>query len=65
MVINKKYNTDYASTWEFFGESSETKPTVANGAEEIAPDNSMWVELDTGEVYYYSKANDNWSVFGG
>jgi len=65
MIVNRKCNADYVSTWEIYGESSEIKPTVANGAEEIAPDKSIFVELDTGDAYYYNTANDTWKPMGG
>lgn len=65
MVINRKYDTDRVSTWEILGKSTEQKPTVANGAEEIIPDMSIFVELDTGEGYYYTKSTDTWAAIGG
>jgi hypothetical protein len=65
MVVNRKFNTDYASNWEFYGESSETKPTMANGYEEGIPDKSLFMELDTGEGYYYNKDTDSWAKIGG
>lgn len=42
---------------EICGLSSDTKPTGDNIAE-----NSFFVELDTGKLYYYSGAN--WTEFG-
>ena len=65
MVINRKFTADYVSTWEYYGESSETKPTMANGSEDLIPDNSIFMEMDTGDVYYYKKATDSWSKLGG
>lgn len=65
MVVNKKQNTTFASTWEIFGESTEDKPTVANGAKEIAPHLSIFVELDTGDAYYYNAETDSWNIIGG
>lgn len=65
MIINRKYDTGRVSTWEIFGKSSDEKPTVANGAEEIAPDGSIFVELDTGEGYYYDSTADTWDIIGG
>lgn len=64
MKINKKYNTTFASTWEIFGNSTEEKPTVANGSEEGIPDMSIFVELDTGDGYYYDKDTDTWNIIG-
>ncbi len=66
MVINKKYNTDFASTWEIFGDSTEVKPTTATVASEkdLVPDHSIFVELDTGDGYYYDKATDTWIIIG-
>lgn len=65
MIINRKYNADYVSSWEIYGESTDVKPTVANGMEEGIPDMSVFVEFDTGEAYYYNKETDEWNVIGG
>ena len=64
MVVNRKYNTELASNWEYFGLSTDTKPTIANGAKEIPPDMSIFVEMDTGEGYYYHKDTDSWGLIG-
>lgn len=66
MVINKKFNTVFASTWELFGKSTEVKPTRATVTDDkdLIPDGSMFMELDTGEVYYYDKELDTWSPIG-
>ena len=65
MVINKKYNTDFASTWEILGESTDTKPTLANSEEkDVPPDMSIFLEFDTGELYYYRKSTDSWQISG-
>lgn len=65
MVVNRKYETERVSTWEILGNSTEEKPTVANGANEAIPDMSIFVELDTGEGYYYNKTTDTWITIGG
>ena len=65
MIVDKKFDANHVSTWEYRGVSSETKPTVANCAKEIPPDMSIFVELDTGDAYYYKKATDTWAVVGG
>jgi hypothetical protein len=65
MVINKKYDATHVSTWEILGKSTDQKPTVANGAEEPVPDMSIFVELDTGDGYYYTKSTDTWAAIGG
>lgn len=43
----------------FMGLSTETKPTdgLATG--------SLFIELDTGTVYYFNEATLTWAVFGG
>lgn len=64
MVVNKKFDTRYGSNWEILGESSEAKPTMAN-TDELIPDASMFLELDTGDVYYYKKSTDTWALMGG
>lgn len=63
MVINKKFNTDFASTWEIFGLSTEEKPTIANGGTPV-PDKTIFVELDTAEGYFYDKDADTWNSIG-
>lgn len=65
MIINRKFDTERVSTWEIFGNSTDEKPTVANGTEESIPDMSIFVELDTGEGYYYDKETDTWNIIGG
>lgn len=62
-VLNKKSDTRYASTNEYYGTSSDTKPTIANGDE--VPDRSIYLELNTGDIYYYTIGTDTWSKFGG
>ena len=43
----------------YMGLSGEDKPTegLATG--------SLFIELDTGTVYYFSEADGDWAVFGG
>lgn len=43
--------------YEFTGLSSDTKPT-----DEKIADNSIFVELDTGDIYY--KSGNSWAEFG-
>lgn len=43
--------------YEFTGLSSDTKPT-----DEKIADNSIFVELDTGDIYY--KSGNSWVEFG-
>lgn len=63
-VLNRGKNTKYVSTNEYLGVSTDTKPTIAGGAESI-PDRSLYAELDTGDIYYYDVSTDTWAVFGG
>ena len=50
----------------FSGTSSETKPTIAAGANVL--NGSRWREVDTGITYYFNSATDKWyaenSVYG-
>ena len=62
-VLNRKNDTKHVSTYEYFGTHTDTKPTSAGG--DHVADRSMYVELDTGEVYYYDVSTDTWSIFGG
>ena len=64
MIINRKYDTTHVSTWEFSGKSTETKPMVRNGSRDVPPDQSLFLEVDTAEVYYYDKDTDNWYPLG-
>ena len=43
----------------FMGLSTEAKPTegLATG--------SLFIELDTGTVYYFNEASTTWAIFGG
>lgn len=43
----------------YFGLSTETKPT------ESLATGSLFIELDTGTVYYFNEASTTWAVFGG
>lgn len=45
----------------YMGLSTETKPT-----DEKLADFSLFIEADTGAVYYYlNESEDKWNVFGG
>lgn len=63
-VLNRGKNTKYVSTNEYLGVRTDTKPTIASGAESV-PDRSLYIELDTGDVYYYDAGTDTWAEFGG
>ena len=76
VTVNNKVGDGKTATFEFAGLSSDTKPTgkiggtvikkgdatVTIGAQEIG-ENSLFLELDTGDLYYYSAAA--WSKVGG
>ena len=42
----------------YMGLSTDTKPADAE-------ENSLYLELDTGDFYYYSKADNDWLKVGG
>ena len=42
----------------YSGLSSETKPTIAGGAD--VPNGSRWREVDTGKEYHFNLADDTW-----
>lgn len=63
-VMNKGKDTRYASTNEYLGVSTDTKSTISGGAKSVA-DLSLYIELDTGDVYYYDAGTDTWAEFGG
>lgn len=47
------------------GDKGDKGDTGNTGAKEIPPDMSIFIEFDTGEAYYYDKANDVWMIIGG
>lgn len=63
-IINRKRDAKHVSTYEYYGTSMDVKPTIAGGETDIA-DYSMYLELDTGDVYYYIADTDSWDVLGG
>lgn len=42
----------------YSGLSSETKPTIAGGTD--VPNGSRWREVDTGKIFHFNLADDNW-----
>lgn len=48
-------------TADFRGKSTDTKPTIANGDKDI-PNCSTYLEIDTGDLYFYDADTDNWIV---
>ncbi len=63
-IINRKRDAKHVSTYEYFGMSTDVKPTISGGETDIA-DYSIYLELDTGDVYYYISSTDSWAVLGG
>lgn len=68
--------TDEVAYVEYAGESTDTKPmifgqmiTVVNGAQvmkDIAiATGSVFLEVDTGDVYLFSEADKTWNKVGG
>lgn len=60
-IANKQAGLDVRSTGKGYllslrGLSTDTKPTTAG-------ENSTFIEMDTGKLYYFS--NGTWSEFGG
>ena len=59
MTIDKVGGSDISKHAEIWGKSTRTKP-IDNGINE----NDLYIELDTGNVFYYD--NDNgWQPCGG
>ena len=48
---------------EILGSSSDTKPTTANNPK--LKQNDLFIELDTGDAYYWDEATQNWIIVGG
>jgi len=56
--IVRKDSTERASTWEFIGESTDSKPTLEEFPE--LPNGSDFLEMDTGEVFFWSSSQRMW-----
>lgn len=48
-------------TGEFIGLSTDTKPTTYNDSN--VGNGSLYVEIDTGKIYFYDLENDTWHEF--
>ena len=48
---------------EILGSSSDRKPTTANNPK--LKQNDLFIELDTGDAYYWDEATQNWIIVGG
>ena len=54
--------------YDFYGTSSESKPTDADMANDNADDiavGSTFLEVDTGDVYFYDEDAGTWHKVGG
>ena len=49
-------------TADFRGLSTDTKPTETNNMEDI-PNGSSYLEIDTGDVYFYNADTKMWITF--
>jgi hypothetical protein len=59
VTINRVGGTDIERSAEFYGKSTDTKPTVdANGQPLV--NGSVYVEMDTSEVYFYDADTKSW-----
>lgn len=58
---NQYTNSDnrQVATYEFRGDSTDTKPT-ADG-DNIIENGSVFIEIDTGTVFIYSRDNEEWN----
>ena len=55
MITITRGNPSYNVPWELRGLSSDPKPT-----EDKVPNGSSFLEMDTGSVYFWDKANEQW-----
>ena len=56
MVTNAgSSNTALETGWDLRGLSGDTKPTGAQ-----VPNGSSFLEMDTGNVYFWDKENEQW-----
>ena len=51
-------NTTLETAWDLRGLSSEDKPTDPQ-----MPNGSSAFEMDTGDIYFWDKANEQWRTF--
>lgn len=59
VTLNRVGGTDIERSAEFYGKSTDIKPTVdANGQPLV--NGSVFVEIDTSEVYFYDEATQTW-----
>ena len=59
VTINRVGGTDIERSAEFYGKSTDTKPTVdANGRPLV--NGSTYIEMDTSEVYFYDVDTQSW-----
>lgn len=60
----KRLDTDLYVVVEFRGLSSDTKPTTIqdnSGVEKKVDNGSVFIEIDTGDVYIFDLANEEWN----
>jgi hypothetical protein len=56
MITNAGHaGTTITTGWDLRGLSTDTKPTY-----EAVPNGSTFVEMDTGDVYMFDRANSTW-----
>ena len=58
MTIDKVGGTVETKHVEIYGKSTETKPT------QNIHENDLYVEVDTGDVYYFDIATHTWKALG-
>lgn len=58
-ILEKKLQNDDVNYYEFAGSSKDTKPeaNVCTG--------SVFIEVDTGDVYLFDEAETEWNKVGG
>ena len=59
VTLNRVGGTDIERSSEFYGKSTDTKPTVDKNGQPLV-NGSVFVEIDTSEVYFYDEATQTW-----
>lgn len=58
LTLVKTGSADNSVVNEYRGLSTDTKPTTD------VPNGSIFIEIDTGNIYFYDSANNTWIQWG-
>ena len=63
-VLNSEYSYKSRYHYEFIGKSTDTKPTATYN-HRIIENGSIFVEMDTGNIYFFDEDLHAWSKYRG